>query len=103
VAELDYDLQTKDFLLKTAKWLFNKKIVNELKKYTSFNLTNYYDTASKNLNSWINKEWTKGIRSTGKISELKMMAVRALPQHLYLQTACSGNINLTIDELNWSF
>ncbi len=103
VAELDYDLQTKDFLLKTAKWLFNKKIVNELKKYTSFNLTNYYDTASKNLNSWINKEWTKGIRSTGKISELKMMAVRALPQHLYLQTACSGNINLKIDELNWSF
>lgn len=103
VADLDYDLKTKDFLLKTAKWLFNKRIINELKKYTSFSLANYYDTASKNLNEWINKEWTKGIRSTGKINELKMMGVKALPEHLYLQTACSGRIALRIDELNWSF
>lgn len=103
VAELDYDLQTKDFLLRTAKWLFNKKIISELKKYTSFNLVNYYDTASKNLNAWLNKEWTKGIRSTGKISDLKIMGVKALPQHLYLQTACTGNLNLRIDELSWSF
>ena len=103
VADLDYDLKTKDFLLKTAKWLFNNRIISELKKYTSFSLSSYYDTASKSLNEWLNKEWTRGIRSSGKINELKMMGVKALPEHLYLQTACSGNINLRIDELNWSF
>ena len=103
VANLDYDLVTRDFLLKTAKWLFNKKIINELKKYTTFNMTSYYDTAAKALDTWINKEWAKGIRSTGKVIELKITNTKALPQYLYLQTNCSGNIALRVDELSWSF
>jgi hypothetical protein len=103
VANLDYDLVTKDFLLKTAKWLFNKKIISELKKYTTFSMTNYYDTAAKALDTWINKEWSKGIRSTGKVNELKITNVKALPQYLYLQTNCSGNLALKVDELMWSF
>jgi hypothetical protein len=103
VADLDYTLDTRDFLLKTAKWLFDKKIISELKKYTTFNLTGYYDTASVTLNTWLNKEWMKGIKSTGKVNDLKLVNVQALPQHLYFQTACSGNISLRIDELQWSF
>jgi hypothetical protein len=103
VADLDYDLVTKDFLLKTAKWLFNKKIISELKKYTTFNMNSYYDTASKALDTWINKEWMKGITSTGKVNELKITNVKALPQYLYIQTNCAGNLGLRIDELNWSF
>ncbi len=103
VAELDYDLRTKDFLLKTAKWLFNKRIISELKKYTSFSLSSYYDTAAISLNSWLNKEWAKGIRSTGKINELKLINVKAFPQHLSLHTQCSGLLNLKIDELSLSF
>lgn len=102
VANLDYDLQTKDFLLNTAKWLFNKKIITELKKYTSFSLSQYYDTASSNLNTWLNKEWMKGIRSNGKINDLKLVKVSAFPQYLYLQTACNGNLTVRIDELNGS-
>ena len=103
VANLDYDLVTKDFLLKTAKWLFNKKIINELKKSTTFNMASYYDTASAAMNTWLNKEWMKGISSTGKITELKLIKVNALPDYLYIRTNCSGNLALRIDELNWSF
>ena len=103
VSDLDYDLVTKDFLLKTAKWLFNKRIINEMKKYTTFNMNSYYDTASKALDLWINKEWMKGIKSTGKVEELKLTNVKALPEYLYIQTNCAGNLNLRIDELNWSF
>jgi hypothetical protein len=103
VADLDYDLVTKDFLLKTARWLFNKKIISELKKYTTFNMNSYYDTASQALDTWINKEWMKGIKSTGKVNELKITNVKALPQYLYIQTNCAGNLGLRIDELNWSF
>jgi hypothetical protein len=68
VQDLDYDLQTKNVLLKTAKWLFNKKIISELKKYTSFELSQYYDTASTTLNTWLNREWTKGISVVEAVS-----------------------------------
>src|SRR5215203_1954922 len=98
VANLDYDLVTKDFLLKTAKWLFNKKIISELKKYTTFNMNSYYDTASKALDTWINREWSKGIKSTGKVNDLKIINVKALPDYLYIQTNCTGNLSLRVDE-----
>lgn len=100
VPDLDYDLKTKDFLLKSVKWLFDKKIVRELRKYASFNLTTYYDTATKTMNEWLNKEWTKGIRGSGSISELKLTNVYALPQHLLIRSNCAGRLNVMVSEIN---
>lgn len=103
IADLDYDLVTKDFLLNTAKWLFNKKIISELKKSTTFRMQPYYDTAAAALNTWLNKEWRKGIKSNGKVEELKLVKVTAQPGYLYIQTNCRGSLALRIEELNWSF
>jgi hypothetical protein len=103
VQDLDYDLKTKNLLLKTAKWLFNKKILNELKSYTSFDLSQYYDTASKSLNNWLNREWTKGIRGSGSVTDLKLTSLYALPQHLLIRSNCAGKLNVLVSELNLKF
>jgi hypothetical protein len=103
VENLDYDVDTKSFLLNTAKWLFDKKITNELKKSTSFGLSNYYETAKMNLNGWLNKEWTKGIKGTGAVKDLKVVAVQALQQHLLIRTNCTGKLNVTVSEVDLKF
>jgi hypothetical protein len=103
VQELDYDLKTKSLLLKTAKWLFNKRIISELKKYTSFELSSYYDTASSTLNAWLNKEWTKGIKGSGSVNDLKLTAVHALPQHLLIRSNCAGKLSVLVSELDLKF
>lgn len=103
VKDLNYELKTNSFLLKTAKWLFNKRIINELKKNTNFNLTSYYDTATTTLNSWLNKEWTKGIRGSGFVSDLKLTAVSALPQHLFIRSNCVGKLNVQITSIDLKF
>lgn len=103
VENLDYDLKTKSFLLNTAKWLFNKRIIKELKKYTSFDLSQYYDTASKTLNNWLNREWTKGISGTGSVTDLRLTAVHALPEHLLIRSNCIGKLSVLISELNMTF
>jgi hypothetical protein len=103
VHDLDFDLKTKSLFLKTAKWMFNQKIVNELKKYTSFDLTQYYDTASKTLNDWVNREWTKGIKGSGSVTDLKLTAVYALPDHLLIRSNCAGKLSVTVSELNLKF
>jgi hypothetical protein len=103
VESLDYDLKTKSLFLKTAKWLFNKKIEAELKQYTSFNLSGYYDTATATLNSWLNKEWTKGISGSGKISDLKLTSVYAQPQHLLIRSNCTGNLAVKVSEIDLNF
>ena len=103
VQDLDYDLQTKNVLLKTAKWLFAGKIEEELKKNTTINLTSYFDSAQKALNTHLNKEWTKGIKGTGTIKELKVVSVQPLPQHIFIKTACSGNLSVQVSEIDLGF
>jgi hypothetical protein len=100
VIDMDYDLRTKNILLNTAKWLFNKRILAELKNYTTFSLANYYDTASKTLNDWLNREWTKGIRGSGAINDLKLTSVYALPQHLLIRSNCVGKLNVMVSEID---
>jgi len=103
VQDLDYDLKTKNVLLKTAKWLFNKRIINEMKKYTSIDLSQYYDTASKALNGWLNREWTKGISGTGAVTELKLTSLYALPEHLLIRSNCVGKLSVVVSEVNLKF
>jgi hypothetical protein len=103
VQEMDYDLKTKNLLLKTARWLFNKRIISELKKHTSFELAAYYQTAASTLNTWLNREWTKGIRGTGAVNELKLTAVHALPQHLLIRSNCTGKLMVSVSEIDLKF
>ncbi len=100
VEHLEYDLQTKNLLLKTAKWLFNNRIISELKKYTSFDLTNYYNTASTTLNTWLNKKWTKGIKGVGSVTKLELTSLNALPQHLLIRTNCGGKLTVQVSEID---
>jgi hypothetical protein len=103
VQGMDYDLKTKSLLLKTAKWLFNKRIMGELQKYAVFNLSSYYDTAAINLNTWLNKEWTKGIRGSGSVKDLKLTSVEAQPAHLLIRSSCQGKLAIQVSSIDLKF
>lgn len=100
VEDLDYDLQTKNLLLKGAKWLFASKIETELKKASRIPLAGYFDTAQQSLNQYLNREWTRGISGNGTIDDLRLVRAEALPQHLFLRTACSGKLRVTVSEIS---
>lgn len=101
IRDLDYSLDTRNFLLKTAKWLFNQRILKELNQYTSIDLTSYYTQARENLDQWLNREWSKGIRGKGSVAELQLTSLQALPQHLLLRSQCKGNLSIQVTELSF--
>lgn len=103
VQNLTYDLQTKNLLLKTAKWLFAQKIEQELKKATNINLSSYFDQAQQTLNTYLNREWTKGIKGSGLVKELNVVSVQPLPQHILIKTACSGSLSVHVSEIALNF
>lgn len=100
---LDYDLKTNSFLLRTASWLFDNKIVSEIKKYASIDLSTYYASAATTLDEWLNREWTKGIQGKGKITDLTLTGVYALPEHLLIRSNCTGQLNVMVTELQLDF
>jgi hypothetical protein len=101
--DLDFDIRSKNTLLKTAAWLFNKRIVNELKKYSRFDLTSYINTAITSINQQLNKEWMKGIQSNGKMDEIKIVNFYPLREHLIIRSNCSGTLSVKVDSANFSF
>lgn len=103
VQDLDYDLQTKNLLLKTAKWLFSGKIETELKKNTKIDLTSYFEIAKASLNAYLNKEWAKGIKGAGSVTELKVVSVQPMPQNILIKTACTGRLSVQVSEIDLSF
>lgn len=101
--DLDFDIRSKNTLLKTAAWLFNKRIVNELKKYSRFDLSSYINTAITSINQQLNKEWMKGIQSNGKMDEIKIVNFYPLREHLIIRSNCSGALSVKADSANFSF
>ena len=101
--DLDFDIKSKNTLLKTAAWLFNKRIVNELKKYSRFDLSSYINTAITSVNQQLNKEWMAGIQSNGKMDEIKIVNFYPLREHLIVRSNCSGSLSVKVDSANFSF
>ena len=83
--------------------MFNKRIVNELKKYSRFDLSSYINTAIASVNQQLNKEWMKGIQSNGKMDEIKIVNFYPLREHLIIRSNCSGALSVKVDSANFSF
>ena len=101
--DLDFDIKSKSTLLRTAAWLFNKRIVNELRKYSRFDLTSNINTAITSINQQLNKEWAHGIQSNGRMDEIKILDLYPLREHLIVRSNCSGNLSVKVDAASFSF
>ncbi len=97
VKDLDFDVKTKDKFLKTASWLFNKKITDEISSYTKFDLTSFIDSTQMALNQQLNREWMPGIHSYGNISAINLLGIYPLSKFLVLRSNCSGLLSMQIN------
>ncbi|MES1218547.1 MAG: DUF4403 family protein [Bacteroidota bacterium] len=102
LADLDFDIRSKNALLKVADWLFSKKISSGIGRYAKFDLSAYIDTAKINLNQQLNQEWIKGIRSYGNINTIDLSGIYPLSKSLVIRTNCTGNLSVKVESVNFS-
>lgn len=94
---LDFDVQTKSVLLKTAKWMFNKKILAEIEKNSVFELGEILKVAKKNIEESINSEIAKGIKLSGKINLAELKELYLDKGHLSLRTKITGSLKIKME------
>lgn len=102
VKNIDFDIYSKDALLKTAEWLFSRKIINEVSRQTRFDLTHYLDSAKLRINEQLNQEWVKGVSSMGKIDEIELIGIYPMEDALVIRSNCSGELALKVDSIDFS-
>ena len=102
IKDIDFDIKSKDALLKTSEWLFSRRIINEISKSTRFDLTNYIDTAKVRINEQLNSSWVPGIVSAGQIDDIDLIGIYPLDKSLVIRSNCSGILSIKVESIDFS-
>lgn len=102
VKDIDFDIKSKNVLLGSADWLFDKKITKEISQYAQFELGAYIDSAKTNINQQLNQELMKGIRSAGNIKDIRLIGIYPMQQQLVIRSNCTGDLSVKVDSVNFS-
>jgi len=102
VTDIDFDVKSKNVLLGSADWLFNKKITREISNAARFELGSYIDTAKIAINQQLNQEWASGVHSSGEIHDIKLIGIYPMQQHLVIRSNCKGTLAVKVESVDFS-
>lgn len=97
LSNVEFDLKTKSLLLKSAKWLFNERILEEIKKKAIFDLIPLIYEAKETINKELNTTLTKGVYLNGSIKDILVKDLFLDSKNLILRTNFKGELKLKIE------
>lgn len=98
--DLDYMLDSKNALLKTANWLAQGIILKKIKENARYSIKNDIDEATKQLRHYThNFSPAPGVKIHGNLSGIEIDSIQLTDQALVVSLKSAGKINVTIDGL----
>jgi hypothetical protein len=98
---LEYDIKTRDVLVKTAGWLLNKKITRRLNDAARIELTQYLAQLQTLLSKELNRTLAKGITTTGNINRIVVSDLSPQAGSLFIRLYAEGYLNVNVSELSF--
>lgn len=95
--DLQFDVKSKSVLLKSAKWFFDKKVTEMLRKETEIDLSPYLETLKEELNKNLVMELSEGVNMTGKVKEISIELIQPRADELHIQIHSLGNLAIKLD------
>ena len=98
--DLEFDIRSRDAILKSAKWLFDKKLTTILRGKAQYDLTDQLEMARKEIEIELNTpmEISKGQFAyfSGKLSDFNISTIDIGPEGIRLIVDLSGNISIKL-------
>lgn len=94
---VDFDVETKSLLMKSAKWFFNSKIIDLIEKNGNFDYTSMVEDMKTEVNNSLNQEISKGVKMNGAINSIELKQLYYTTSHLVLRARLSGNLKLILE------
>ena len=92
--DLIFDVKTKSALLKSAKWMFDKKITSAIREASQVDLSPYLDSLKQEINKSINSEVSDGVFMNGKIESILISLIHPMENQLFLRVRSVGDLKL---------
>lgn len=98
---LEYDIQTKDFLVRSAEWLFNKRILKELQSYSKFDFSQYEKMMLDKINAQMKTEFKPGIIMTGEVKSIAINKIYPFSENLVIRFNTTGSLDIQVNQINY--
>lgn len=92
--DLDFDIETKNLLLKSAKWLLNKKVKEKMIAAAVFNLEKEIDNIKKQINTALNQEYMSKVTLSGKVNKIDIKQISLLENELFIRAIGAGSLKV---------
>jgi len=100
VDDLQFDLKTKNILLKSAKWILSDKIRKEMQKAMNIDMKPQINEAKNMMNEALNTQYEYGIKLSGKINELKITGYKLRAEELWVRVFWQGGLKVNLQSPN---
>lgn len=99
--DLDYDLQSKDFMLRSAKWLFDKVILKKMKEACVFPLDENVQYFKTTMNDMLREyKFTNNVILRGMVSNINVQRIQILQGNIKIYVSSNGTLNLDVNGLD---
>jgi hypothetical protein len=92
--DLTFDLNTKNALLKSAKWLFNSNITDKLQEFAVFDLKPHLIEVKKSIEKELNREISIGIHLKGSIKDVSVGKIYPTNSQLLIRVHADGKMSV---------
>lgn len=99
ITDFDFDMQTKNALLKTANWMLHKKFLNLIEPYLTISLKQEIDEVLQSSNEMLdNYVIMKGVFLNGKINNVTFNTIDITNSSVIVRGSLKGNLKLVVKE-----
>jgi hypothetical protein len=96
VNDLQYDLKTKNVLLKSAKWLLNETIRKKMQESMVVSVAPEIKDAKKSMNEALNQKLDGGVKLNGKVNDIQIKELQVRPEELFIRVRLSGKMGVSM-------
>lgn len=95
--DLDFDLKTRNVLLKSAKWLFDGKLTNTFRQNARYSIADMLAVIKTNVEQQLNKAHGYGISTTGVVKTVTISNIYPAPGFIQVTALIQGNLDVKVD------
>lgn len=102
VKDLDFEMQTRNILFKSAAWLFKSTIKDALKENMVFPVTPYFNSAKNMANTSLkNNKSVKDVTINGVVDQIDIEDIFLTDKSFKVLGTAKGKLNVSLDGLNF--
>lgn len=94
--DMDFDIDSKNKLLKSAAWLFDDLITSKIRESAVYDLSKDLTTNKKTIEKELNRELDKGIYMETKLKSIRIDQIIPLKDELWIVTNLEGELGIKL-------